>query len=946
MKIGLDLTGKAIKEYTPQLEVPKYNTVTKSGAVVMDLSGSVIDNKAYAEHGKTLNDVMEDADSLNVATTRNYMTVMSNTMSDDDYKKMLDGDFDPSEISYEDSVTILDHIKTAVAESGHVIEGYNDDMSDSAIKEVAGSKLNLDDIKAAMEKADIPTTPDNLKKLTEAVSMMEEINVLPEGTVKYMVENDVRPTVSNIYTARFSANDDGSKQSKGYYAQDANGYYARKAEVIDWESIKPQVEKALVNMQLPTEDIEDQLNDAKWLIEKGIPVTEEKLTQLENIESIEFPVKAETVIEAGIEAIYEGKEPKDADLSTQKESIYKKAVRQREVFINASLNREEARLNMSIDANLKLIKKGISIDTKPIEEVIEALKKEEEKLRSSFLGESENIEESDKKADLFRQTRNIIEELPSFPLLTVGRITDSEESLTLTDVHSIGKSLKVQLENAGIRYEEMSTEIRKDLGDSINKAFRNVDDILKDLGKEVTDKNRRAVRILGYNNMDISIKSVEKVAAADEKLQNVINGLTPGKTLKLIREGINPLGIKLDDLVEEIDKLDTDPKKDVEKFSRFLYKLEQTNEITDEEKESYIGIYRMLNQLEKNDHAAIGRLLESGADITFGNLVTAIRSSKKSVNLKIDDNFGLLNETVKKGISITDQIESAFRNTVDETLINELEKKYEKEQMEELRESFTASDEIINELLESNVSVSPENVQAARVFIEDPDSLFNMLRAYGKRINRRNENENNEKSKLEKAIEEYPDKMTDSKSAKEGYKSLLSEMTDTLTQMTELEAETTIDLNNIKLMHKQISLAAGYSLEENYHIPVNIDGRLTDINVKIVHGKESGYVTTYMEMPDIGKLGAQIAVRDNRTDVVFISENKEGLDVFKNISEAFAADLNKEGIEDIQMSFVTGNPKTGGKLLSDNTDNNSETVETSKLYKIAKSFILEVRNKG
>ncbi len=42
----------------------------------------------------------------------------------------------------------------------------------------------------------------------------------------------------------------------------------------------------------------------------------------------------------------------------------------------------------------------------------------------------------------------------------------------------------------------MMTAPRKDMGDSIQKAFRNVDDILEDLGLETNDSNRRAVRIL------------------------------------------------------------------------------------------------------------------------------------------------------------------------------------------------------------------------------------------------------------------------------------------------------------------------------------------------------------------------------------------------------------------------------------------------------------------
>ena len=47
------------------------------------------------------------------------------------------------------------------------------------------------------------------------------------------------------------------------------------------------------------------------------------------------------------------------------------------------------------------------------------------------------------------------------------------------------------------------TAPRSDMGDSIKKAFSNVDDILQDLQLDTSETNRRAVRILAYNNTDV-----------------------------------------------------------------------------------------------------------------------------------------------------------------------------------------------------------------------------------------------------------------------------------------------------------------------------------------------------------------------------------------------------------------------------------------------------------
>ncbi len=943
MKIGLELNNKAIKEYTPVNSPVKASAAAKANAAKIDIKGSILDTNAYAKHGKTGDELMMEAGAIDVTTTRNMMIVASNTMSEEDYKKAMEGGFDPSEMSYEDTVTILDHIKAAIAEAGQVIEGYNDDLSDDVLKEVTGRSMDLDTIKEAMEKADIPATPDNIKKLSEAIQMMADIVTLPEGSVKYMVENELEPTIGNIYTARFSAMDDGSHQARGYYAEEMSGYYARKADNVDWEAIKPQVEKAVESMDLPDTDMDKRLEDAKWLMEKGIPVTEAKMTALEDVESIEFPVAPELVIEAGIEAITEGKEPKDGNLSNNgnNKNLYRKAFEQREALINASIDREEARLTMSIDANIRLLKKGISIDTKPVEEVLEALKKEEENLRNAFLGESDSVEEADSKVKLYNQTVKVVEEIPTLPAATLGRVVATEGDITLAKVHESGVDLKNQYQNASLRYEEMGTEVRKDLGDSITKAFRNVDDILRDLRLPVTAENERAVRILGYNSMIINAEEIKKVADVDSKLQNAIRGLTPAKTLQLIREGINPLGLNIDELVDHVNEMDMDPKRDNQKYSKFLYKLEQSKGITDEEKQSFIGIYRMINRLEKTDHASIGRLLDSGADITFGNLLTAMRSARKSFNLKIDDDFGLLEETISRGSSITDQIEAAFVNKVSEEVSKELDDKYAARQMAEIRESAEASEEIVEELLNNNVKVSPENIQAAIQFEMEPNRLFRHLRAYSRRVDNRT-TELHAEDKLTKAIDEFPESLTGVASAKEGYKSLIDTMTETLSDMADIGADTSIDLASIGLMYKQLSLAVNYSNEENYHVPVMVEGKLTDINLKLQHGEETGIVTATMEIGDSDSVGAQIRVNGNSVEAIFIGENRESVSALNGAAEIFRGLLRTQGFEEPEIRFITGNPKASGKIIGKNADNNNEAVTTGRLYAVAKSFIQSV----
>ena len=84
------------------------------------------------------------------------------------------------------------------------------------------------------------------------------------------------------------------------------------------------------------------------------------------------------------------------------------------------------------------------------------------------------------------------------------------------------------------------------------------------------------------------------------------------------------------------------PDRRNESMSRFLYKLDKSKEITESERESYVGIYRLVNNLKSEDYAALGRVLEAGEELTLRNVLKEIRSEKRSYDVKIDDSFGLL----------------------------------------------------------------------------------------------------------------------------------------------------------------------------------------------------------------------------------------------------------------------------------------------------------------
>ncbi len=352
--------------------------------------------------------------------------------------------------------------------------------------------------------------------------------------------------------------------------------------------------------------------------------------------------------------------------------------------VQARRQLEEIRLMMTEEANRHLLKAGISIDTTELSKLVDALRAAEERI-NAVLFQGESAEENAERALLYEETLTRTKELSGMPAAVIGRILSKFSQSTLLHIHEAGKTLQNQLENqlnqqgnknagqnpeqqqkASAAYETLMTEPRRDLGDRISKAFGNIDDILTDLGLETSESNKRAVRILGYNRMEINEDNINAVKEADSRVTGVISRMTPATTLQMIREQKNPLEMTMEELEAYLDSKDADPARDAEKYAKFLQRLDRTHNISAEEREAYIGIYRMFRQIEKSDGAVIGSLVASGAQMNFKNMLSAVRTAAdKNMDVRVDDGFGGLEQLITKGKAIDTQINAGYHQPPD-----------------------------------------------------------------------------------------------------------------------------------------------------------------------------------------------------------------------------------------------------------------------------------------
>jgi len=566
--------------------------------------------------------------------------------------------------------------------------------------------------------------------------------------------------------------------------------------------------------------------------------------------------------------------------------------------IEARRQMEEIRLVMTQEANRQLLKSGYQIDTTELSQLVEALKATEANIKAAlFQGETEQVNEQ--RAVWYEDTLTLTKELAAMPAALSGKISASKTPFTLEALHQEGSILQSKYDKAGESYEALMTAPRKDMGDSIQKAFRNVDDILQDLGLETNDSNRRAVRILGYNNMGITQDNIQSVKEADMQVTGVIRRMTPAVTLQMIREQINPLDMNLDELEEYLNEQDKDTGSDAEKFSAYLHKLDQSHAITEDEREAYIGIYRLFRQIEKTDGAVIGSVVAAGAEMNFKNMLSAVRTSRhKNMDISIDDGFGGLEKLIARGQAIDEQIMAGYQDspsreyqhqmqyyaalsgeikdelvqktdvdalkemdiqadTTIEQFAQELKQMpetnqssrqdMEQDRIHNFRDSVQSAqqveDSVIQSLIDYEQPVSVNNIQAAELLLMERGSLYKQI--FGRNGAASVENDTSVNDAFDSvgdiehdALWQKAEDAANNLTDKSSAVSAYQELIGEAVSAVENMVHTSdniVDVKAAQMLYKGLSLAGSLAREENYELPVNIKGELTSINLKIYH---------------------------------------------------------------------------------------------------------------
>lgn len=911
-----------------------------------------------ASRGKTMAELQAQAGAADVQAMQNQMTVMSHTMSDEDYARMAKEGYDPSEMDPQETVTILDKIKAELVKAGCNIVGYTDTLDMDTLIAAVGDPGLAQALQESFAAADVPLSPENLEKTLRAMDMAESLETPDEGDYYYMIRSGLEATVKGYYLAEASGSALEQEQQAEYFDAGVKGYVTRniagqQEEAARSEEAAPEAQEIdRLLASLGCSGTEQERDAAGWLIQRGLEVDQDSLRRAMEIRSVAFPVEKERVAQAAAAAIADGYDPLEGNLADPR-SIRQKAYDLMAYYQSSDAERrisdhrllEEIRLRMTVETNMKLLESGFSIDTRPIEETIEALKQAQQELAREFFPEPElSDQEAAARYQQLQSAWQVAEELPGLPIDTVGRwqetIQNAEEP-TLEEFHREGKTLQADYEKAGQRYEAIWTQPRADMGDSIRKAFANVDDILQDLGYELTEENRRAVRVLGYNRMEITPEHVEQIKAACATVEEVTSRMTPAAVLRMIRDGVNPLEQSLPQLQEYFEEKDRDQgqesRQETERYSRFLYKLEKKGEITPEEKSAFIGCYRLLRQIEKGDSAAIGSIVNTGAEMNFSTLLSAVRSRRAGhMNTLVDDAVGGLSRLESQGVRIDEQINLGYVrewNRVLEEAVEPDAQDYSGAEgdsagmRQEWAQAASASQEVYRELERAEEAPNTANILTAQSMETEIQKILSRWNTSG--------------SRREKPAQLWQ-RLQEPKEFQESYQEAVSAQEDQIGHQILEETDNLVDVRSLQLASKQLHLMGSLSQSEEYYFPMELDGEIAAIHLQICHGEqEKGMVRIELTSVRMGSLKGEFQVKDDKVNGYFVGNQNEAVMNLRRSADIFDSYL-AEGLQLGQVEYVYN--ESGKTAMSWDRTEAAGAAEQRSLYATAKAFLQTVRD--
>ena len=373
-----------------------------------------------------------------------------------------------------------------------------------------------------------------------------------------------------------------------------------------------------------------------------------------------------------------------------------------------------------------------------------------------------------------------------------------------------------------------------------------------------------------------------------------------------------------------------------------MVRLEQRKEISAEERDGFIGIYRMLHQIEKRDDAAVGALLSQGGDMTLKNLLTQVRNRNAGgKEYVINDSFGFLDKEIDLSSSITEQISRAFESEESKQALYK-ETMTDINDMAELAEKDEpVYNEIINLLDTAGLKRGLGNMKSARSLINDRGL---MLRGLRKAISDSDKNTTDTLS-LENVLNDVrniSDSFTDESSAKQAYENLALKMNEIMSGAV-FNVSDISGMKDITAAMGVLNLSVSLARKEHFEVPMEIGGEEGSVSLHFVNDNEATpKVNIYTQTESYGRISAEFVYTETGFAGSVLSDRASSLSMLKNNMSDLEVVLSTRQITVSSIEYTENiNAGLSSVFNSSETNESGERIGNIKrqLYEISKEFL-------
>ena len=254
------------------------------------------------------------------------------------------------------------------------------------------------------------------------------------------------------------------------------------------------------------------------------------------------------------------------------------------------------------------------------------------------------------------------------------RDTAVETVITAGDVPRDGGKVELEALHATlVAYEQVGTVPEQRFGEDLSKLSEALQAFLlkNDLPQDTS--TLEAARALVTNDMTLTAENLQGVKEVMTKIDTLLTDLTPYQAAEMIKEGISPYKASIDKLVDWLGTKQLPQFK--ESIASAIVSLEDKGKITEAQKQSLIGVYRILQSVEKNKDEVVGYLYKNQLPLTMERLEEAVKYGVKGrqVDRTIDSQFGELKALERSSENARERIENSELST-QVALVNALEK--------------------------------------------------------------------------------------------------------------------------------------------------------------------------------------------------------------------------------------------------------------------------------